>query len=120
MAEFVVGNIFIRDMEGKSGSGLQPGEVIEGHLHAFDHVSIFFNGQWRVRKWYPDKPDEIVFDFIREAPFFVHIEAQAKHEFTYIAGEKLGRAWCVFSHRHKDGTVSETETGFLQAYGAKG
>jgi hypothetical protein len=118
MVEFVVGSIFVRTMG--EGHVCQPGDVIQGHLHAFQHMSVFFNGLWRVRKFKPGS-DELAFDFEREGPFFVDIEATAIHEFTYLAtNTEPGRAWCIYSHRHPDGTVSEKETGNLEAYQAVG
>jgi hypothetical protein len=29
--------------------GLEPGTVVGGHTHNFDHTSIFFGGRWRVK-----------------------------------------------------------------------
>ena len=49
MVEFVSGSIMIRVMG--DGEGLKKGDVVGGHTHAFDHTSIFFCGNWHVKKW---------------------------------------------------------------------
>jgi hypothetical protein len=117
--EFVAGNIFVRVMRGADGEdGFEPGGVVVGHTHAFDHVSVLFNGNWRVRKFKPGS-DEIAYDITRDGPFFCHIEATAKHEFTFN-GPGRGIGWCVYSHRHPNGEVSEQQTGFYLAYDAVG
>jgi hypothetical protein len=118
MAEFVVGNIFVRAM-GEQAQAVQPGETIPGHKHNFDHTSIFFNGRWRAKKFSPS--GDLIVDIERKGPFFLLIEAGCKHEFTYLADNtELGVAWCVYSHRTPQGEVSQVETGWLAAYDMKG
>lgn len=97
---------------GEDGNGLKPGEVIEGHAHHFDHTSIFFCGRWRIHK---KAEDGTQWDFEREGPFHVLIEANAVHEFTFL-GPGIGHAWCVYSHRTPQGEVSVKETGWYEAY----
>ena len=72
MVEFVSGSIMIRVMG--DGEGLKKGEIVGGHTHAFDHTSIFFCGNWHVKKWEPD--GTLSHDFEREGPFHVLIEAK--------------------------------------------
>ncbi len=115
--EFVLDSIFVRTM-GEDGHGLKPGEVIDGHTHLFDHTSIFFCGNWHIKKWTPE--GKLAYDFEREGPFFVLIEADSKHEFTFLGGAPIGYAYCVFSHRESTGEVSHKYTGWLPAYAAKG
>jgi hypothetical protein len=112
--EWVSGNIFLRPL-GESGTGLKPGETVGGHTHNFDHTTICFCGDWRVRKWTP--AGELAFDFERTGPFHVLIEAAARHEFTFL-GPDIGHAWCVYSHRTPQGEISLVETGWYQAYEA--
>ena len=152
--EHVSGNIFIRKMNNKTGFG--PGYVIRGHTHNFDHTSIFFTGLWRVKKWkrrvtedgkymMDEKGEEIWIlehEFEREGPFSLLIEADAKHEFTFVhfrvpdwmenfislmpendakVFRKMyesgnGQAWCVYSHRNPQGDVTVNETGWEEAY----
>lgn len=113
--EYVSGSIFIRPM-GEGGLGLKPGEKVGGHTHAFDHTSIFFCGDWHVKKWEPD--GTLSHDFEREGPFHVLIEADCRHEFTFLGGAPLGHAYCVYSHRTPQGEVSIVETGWQDAYAA--
>lgn len=119
-------------MGGAGIEGLEPGAIIGGHTHNFDHTSIFFGGRWHVKKWsrlvgddgepatLPDGSEAWVImpghEFEREGPFHLLIEAGAKHEFTFL-GPGLGRAWCVYSHRTPQGEVSEHFTGWMKAYG---
>ena len=89
--EWISGNVFIRPMGGRLG--LRPGEVLAGHTHNFDHTTICFAGQWRVRKWVPMVRDDgspiagewaQIIDLQRDGPFHVLIEAGARHEFTFL------------------------------------
>jgi hypothetical protein len=93
MTEFISGDLKIRDMAWPEG--FEKGETVRSHMHDFAHTSIFFNGRWHVRTWTPDgKPDQ---DFEREGPFYLLVEKFHDHEFTYLGGDKRGRAWCVFA-----------------------
>lgn len=112
MVEFVSGNVFIRVMG--EGKGLKPGEKVGGHLHRFDHTSIFFCGNWHVTKWEPG--GAVAFDFEREGPFHVLIEKDCKHEFVFLGGAEVGWAYCVYSHRTPQGEVSIEQTGWYPAY----
>jgi hypothetical protein len=113
--EWISGNIFIRAMGG--AEGLQPGAVIEGHTHHFDHTTICFCGRWHVRKWLAREDNRLFSDFEREGPFHLLIEAEAKHEFTFL-GPGVGHAWCVYSHRTPQGEISQVYTGWEYAYNA--
>jgi hypothetical protein len=112
LPEFVSGSIFVRQM-----MPFKPGDIIEGHKHNFDHTSIFFNGRWRVKKWAPDnktldKNVEV------DAPCYLLIEADCKHEFEYLGGDDDGIAWCVYSHRTPQGEVVIEANGWMPAYDA--
>jgi hypothetical protein len=116
MVEFVCGSLFVRVMGGEDGT-VKPGEMVGGHTHHFDHMSFFIAGTWHVRKWNP--AGELVHNFERTAPFFLHIEAEARHAFTYLdSNTEPGRAWCLYSHRTPQGDVSLVETGWYQAFEA--
>jgi hypothetical protein len=117
LTEFVSGSIFVRTM-GENNFTVQPGEAVGGHVHNFDHTSIFFNGLWHVRKWTPE--GELEHDFEREGPFFLLIDKDCMHEFIYPeSNTEPGHAWCVYSHRTPQGEVSLVETGWMNAYDAK-
>lgn len=113
MTDWVSGSIYIRAM-GEGGMGLKPGETVGGHKHQFDHTTICFCGNWHVTKWEPG--GAVAFDFEREGPFFVLIEKDCLHEFTFLGGAPVGHAWCVYSHRSPQGEVSLEYTGWLPAY----
>jgi hypothetical protein len=93
--EHAFGNIYVRRMEDRAG--FQPGHVIEGHAHNFDHLTIIFSGRWRARKWLPAVNSDgesvtvdgepvwlLVQDIERDGPWHLLIEAKAKHEFTFL------------------------------------
>lgn len=125
--EWISGNVFIRPMGGKDG--LRPGDVVKGHLHNYDHTSIFFSGLWQVRRWQPivneaGEPQRLpdgsqafyeTDNFEREGPFHLLIEANSLHEFTFL-GPGMARAWCVYSHRNPQGDVAEHYSGWIEAY----
>ena len=147
--EWISGNVFIRPMGGRDG--LRLGHKVEGHTHRFDHTTICFAGRWRVRKWVQmvredGSPIEgewaLTVDVEHDGPFHVLIEANARHEFTFLGHVvpnwmdpylermgaeaaksfrdqyelSVGRAWCVYSHRTPQGEVSEHNTGWNEAY----
>lgn len=119
--EWISGNIFIRPLGGIVA--FEQNKICAGHTHNFDHTSIFFNGKWRVRKWQPVVNEDgsptggwvqsVMIE--REGPFHLLIEANAKHEFTYLS-EGIGKAWCVYSHRTPQGDVVQEYTGWQKAY----
>jgi hypothetical protein len=109
--EFISGNIFIRPIK------LKPGEIMGGHTHHFDHTSILFCGDWRVKKWNVD--GDLAFEFDRTGPFHVLIEKDCRHEFTFLGGAPEGHAYCVYSHRTPQGEISQVYAGWPDAYAAK-
>lgn len=151
--EYVSGNVFIRQMEGREG--FEAGHVVSGHTHKFDHTTILFSGRWRVRKWLPAVKDNgepvldgneqawlCVIDREIEGPWSLLIEANAKHEFTFLGfpvpewmevflaklapddaaafrdqhNKSLGKGWCVYSHRTPQGDIAQEHTGWHEAY----
>jgi hypothetical protein len=113
MVEWISGSIYIRPM-GEAGKGLKPGETVGGHAHNFDHTTICFCGDWQVKKW--ASGGELALNFTRAGPFHLLIEADCRHEFTFLGGAEVGHAWCVYSHRTPQGEVSLVETGWYPAY----
>ena len=122
MSEWASGNVYIRAMGDRHG--LEPGQVIGGHTHNFDHTSIFFNGTWRVKRFskLEGTEDDWVIrpgdEFERDGPFHILIHANCKHEFTFLGSEDgmPGRAWCVYSHRTPQGEVVQNWNGWTPAY----
>jgi hypothetical protein len=114
--EVISGSIYIRKM-GDKGLGLQPGEVVSGHKHNFDHTTILFTGQWHVRKW--DEDEQLVFDDEVAGPHHLLIDKECLHEFTFLGGADLGQAWCVFSHHTPQGELSLVATGWPPAYDSR-
>jgi hypothetical protein len=107
LTEFVAGNVFIRT--NGNLQGVDPGAVIPGHKHHFDHVAIFFNGRWRATRG-----DETI---ERDGPFFLLIDKDQFHRFEYLASNKeRGISWCVFAHRNPQGEVVEEYDGWRPAH----
>ena len=93
--EYTLGNIRVRPM---TGPGVNPGWVMKGHTHNFDHISIFFIGRWRAKRWKPALNSDGVQlrmadgelawveleDIVREAPFWLLIEKDCRHRFEFI------------------------------------
>ncbi len=111
MPELVLGTQFVR---------LHPnyvkGQVIAGHRHAFDHLTIFRSGVWLAEQL--DDDGRVV----RSATFgdradnwFCLIRAGVRHRFTCVED---GSMVCTYSHLTPQGTVSLAYTGWEHAYAA--
>jgi quercetin dioxygenase-like cupin family protein len=104
--ERVLGNIFTRTMYFE-----KAGQVVRGHKHNFDHVTLVLCGAVSVRfskevggvtvfqkveEFYA--PKQMYGDKGQEAQIL--IEADVHHEITAL--EDNTHCWCVFSHRDPD------------------
>lgn len=103
--EWVSGNIFVRPNPGAVG------RIVPGHQHNFDHTTIFFTGQFRIKATFPDGRtlEELV-----QAPAHRLIRAEVTHEIEFLSD---GEFWCVYSHR--DPTTKEVVpeyNGWMGAY----
>ncbi len=109
MTEWVSGNIFIRPNQ-----HMMKGDVIPGHTHNFDHTSFVTEGSVHVKGTLPDGR-VIEGDFGRDykARHFL-VKADVKHEITAL--EDNTNFYCIYSHRHPQGDVSESYTGWHEAY----
>ena len=113
--ERALGNIFVRTMHFS-----KAGEVVQGHEHYFDHVTLVFSGGVRIRYriggtvegerefWAP----HMIAEDGQES--LVLIKDNVCHEFTALADNT--HCWCVYSHRDPDGTVVENFNGWMKAY----
>ena len=150
--DFISGNIFIREKAFQD-----PGSKVPGHCHNFDHTTIFFGGTWRVKKWkrvvHADGTDMVgndgeplwvmMKDITFDAPYWLLIEADSRHEFEFLGTEVPGwmesflaklspedaaefrrrhnltqqRNWCIYSHRTPQGDIVQDYTGWDPAYG---
>lgn len=97
--EFSIGNIFIRDND----SPHKVGWRMDGHTHNFDHATYIVRGKYRCifkKRHISDDGAEgwvTVFDQVVEGPYWLLIEANAKHDFECIEGP--GILHCVYAHR---------------------
>lgn len=125
--EYFSGSIYFRVPGGLDDSGkphgLKPGQAIAGHAHQFSHTTFFINGHWRVVKWGLEDDGrgrlewtKRIVDEERDAPFHLLVEANIRHEFTYVGGAERGYAYCVYARRGEDGEASETHTGWHKSY----
>lgn len=102
MAEFKVGNIFVRDNQ----SPHEVGDVTDGGCHNFDHARFILAGSYHCRVWSKivdatgaQIGEQWHLDIDREftAPHFCNIEANKKHDFRCTEGP--GILWCAYSMR---------------------
>lgn len=118
--ERVLGNIFTRTMHFE-----KAGDVVKGHTHNFDHVTLVLTGGVRI-KYTKKEGEHIVLQGERDfyAPTKmdgdggqeaqVLIKADVMHEITAL--EDNTHCWCVFAHRDSDtGEVVEAWNGNMRA-----
>lgn len=82
-----VSNVFTRMMNFK-----KAGDVMEGHYHSYDHITLLASGSVRVIV----DGEETIF----VAPHMIYIRADKKH--TLIALEDKTVAFCIHAVRDKD------------------
>ena len=87
------GNIFVRKIVFSC-----VGDVMPGHDHMFDHVTLVSQGSVHFRCQVTGIDKTIV------APAFIETPAKAYHDL--IALEPNSVAWCIFAVRDEDGFVS--------------
>ena len=76
----------------------KAGDVIEGHKHHFDHVSLLTNGKVKVEvEGY--EPKEFV------APTFIVIDKNHMHKITALEDKIVW--YCVFALRDVDGNAGD-------------
>ena len=110
MSQRPTGPLYFREPD----SLLQTGYIVEGHLHNFGHVTIFTMGLWlasctingqeikqKIEGGYPGSR--------------LWIRKDVVHRFEVLRGPAC--YCCVYPHFQKDGTISETFTGWPDAYG---
>lgn len=102
--EWASGNVYIRP------NPKQPGEVVEGHTHNFDHTTIFFSGKWKISAVLPDGrtvEQEVT------APAHRLIRAEVEHRIECL---EAGEFWCVYAHRTPQGDVVQEFNGWGPSY----
>lgn len=107
--EFASGNIFIRPVNFS-----KLGDVVGGHVHNFDHTTIFFKGEFDVH--IVDPATQEVVDKHMIAPDFMLIKANLEHTITSTS-EGSSLMWCVYSHRNAQGEVVQEVNNLLVNYG---
>jgi quercetin dioxygenase-like cupin family protein len=106
LPEWVSGNIYIRP-----NPLPKAGDTVQGHTHKFDHTTIVFIGGVHVKAVLPDG-SVIERDF--HAPDYFLVRADVTHEITALVDGTV--FWCVYSHREPQGQISQTRTGWDEAY----
>lgn len=104
LPEFVSGNVFIRRNIGRAG------DVVHGHTHHFDHTTIVFSGRVLVVATLQNG-QRIEREFT--APDHFLVRAEVTHEIRFLED---GEFWCVYAHRDPQGRITQTYTGWEQAY----
>jgi len=118
--ERVLGNIFIRTMYFE-----KAGQMVDGHRHHFDHVTLVLSGGVRVR-YHKEEAGQLVLQGEREfwAPKQMNgdggqeaqvlIKKDVHHEITAL--EDHTHCWCVFAHRDPNtGEVIQEWNGWMKA-----
>ena len=103
----------------------KAGDVVNGHTHNFDHVTLVLAGAVRVR-YHKEVEGVMVLQGYQEfhAPLKMHgdggqeaqilVKAGVHHEITAL--EDGTHCWCVFAHRDPDtGEVVEAWNGWMPA-----
>lgn len=104
--EFISGNIFIRTIDFRA-----TGDVIEGHVHNFDHTTIVHTGAVHVLLTCPDGTKEEKSFY---APSHFLVKADCLHEITALLPGTV--VWCVYSHHTPQGEISQEYSGWPDAY----
>lgn len=110
MAEFISGNIFIREM--LFGD---IGFVVDGHTHNFDHTTYIVRGAVRIEQL--DADGSVVRTIDKRATDghnWVLIKAAVKHRLTALEPHSLGH--CIYSHRNGQADVVQDYDGWTQGY----
>lgn len=128
MAEYVLGNLFIRDM-GTATDPHEPGWEMQGHTHNFDHVTQVISGRYSFTQARPIINNAGQSVMLEDGSPALHIvqegEMRAGDKMLIPAGmwhafrclEGPGRIECLYSHREaQSGEVIQTYNGFYRAY----
>lgn len=100
------GNVYLRRMLFEL-----VGDVMDGHVHNFDHTTIVVAGRLRARVTLSD--GTLVEEEIAAGEHRL-ILAGYTHEFTAL--EPNSYAICVYAHRTPQGTVVQRSIGWKAAY----
>lgn len=107
------GNIFIRP------NAMNKGDVIHGHKHHFDHVSIALRGSFSIKATLPSGKvvEKQLFSPSSDVGMdraHALIKAGIEHEITALEDNSV--FWCVYAHRTPQGDVVQDFTGWQEAY----
>lgn len=92
--ERVVGPLFFRDIKGDKGN------VVDGHTHHFDHVTMVRKGSVHIKL---TDPSGKVVEKDMFAPDEMNVPAECLHEITIL--EDGTEYSCVYTHRDEHGDV---------------
>lgn len=109
--EFISGNIFIREMAFENA-----GDVVDGHVHNFDHTTYVARGALRIEKL--DSDGRVIAAVDKRASDgqnWLLIKAEARHRITALEDGSVGH--CIYAHRTPQGDVVQERTGWDRAYG---
>lgn len=109
------GNVYFRSMRFE-----EPGGVVRGHTHHYDHVTFLWRGAVHLRAYHTeDGPggqravgDPIEHDYA--APARILIKKDMWHEFTALEPDTA--ADCIYAVRDHEGAISEEYDGRQEPY----
>ena len=108
--ELALGNVFVRDSRGFGEKFAKAGDVILGHKHNFDHLTLCWGGRIRIRAVVRGATVETTV----EPGDYRLIKAGVEHEITAL--DDGARFLCIYAHREPQGDVVQEYTGWPPAY----
>lgn len=106
MTEFGVGNIFCRT------NTIDAGDMVQGHVHNFDHATFCTAGVIRVVRTSPDGVTDTAELVAGELPLL--IKAECVHELHAVDGPAA--YMCIYAHRTPQGEVCQRHSGWADGY----
>ena len=108
--EYQAGNVFVRQMPFPKAS-----DVVEGHAHAFDHVTYCARGALKIERLAPDGTVERVIEKRASQGWnWVLIEAGVCHRITALEDNSM--VHCIYSHRNPQCEVVQEWDGWTPGY----
>ena len=111
-----LGNIAFR-----TGGPMAKGDIVQGHLHNYDHVTMVSHGSMLIEVMSGPAMDGVTQSVIKstvksakEARNFVLILAGVAHRFTALEDGTVYQ--CVYAHRDEEGNAVDFYTGWEAAY----
>lgn len=110
MAEYVSGNIYVRE-----GFLDKAGDFVDGHTHNFDHTTYIARGKVKIEQL--DEDGKVVKEVTKDSSMgrnWVLIKKDVHHRLTALTDNSLYH--CIYSHRTPQGEVVQDYDGWGSSY----